>query len=136
MGIFLGNIGSRRIMCFCVLGLLLISLLANATSTSGQTTANPSTFRVGWGGTPFDTFNPFTTYTVLSEMSVLDAYDYLVKLNPSFQAVVPDLAYNWTITSISSNENVATFNLVKNATWSDGVPITSQDVLYSFQVEQ
>jgi peptide/nickel transport system substrate-binding protein len=134
MRIFLGNIVSRRIMCFCVLGLLLISLLANATSTSAQTTANPSTFRVGWGGTPFDTFNPFTTYTVLSEMAWLDVYSFLLRFDQSFQPVVPDLAYNWTISPISSSESVATFNLVKNATWSDGVPVTSQDVLYSYQV--
>lgn len=89
--------------------------------------------RVGWGGTPFDTFNPYTTYTVLAEMIDENAYDTLVRLNTSFQPVVPDLAYNWTTSSISSTESVTTFNLVKNATWSDGVPITSQDVLYSFQ---
>jgi peptide/nickel transport system substrate-binding protein len=119
-------------MCFCVLGVLLISLLTHA--ASAQTTGNPSTFRVGWGGTPFDTFNPFTTYTVLSEMATIDAYSYLVRLDQSFQPIVPDLAYNWTTSSISSSESVTTFNLVRNATWSDGVPVTSQDVLYSFQV--
>jgi peptide/nickel transport system substrate-binding protein len=117
-------------MCFCVLGLLLISLLARTNPTSAQTTTAPSTLKVGWGGTPFDTFNPFTTYTVLSEMVTDDAYDALVRLNTAFQPVVPDLAYNWTS---SADGTVTTFNLVKNATWSDGTPVTAQDVLYSFQ---
>lgn len=41
----------------------------------------------------------------------------------------PDLAESWTI---SPNGTVYTFHLVKNATWSDGVAVTAQDVYYTY----
>ncbi|PSN83317.1 hypothetical protein B9Q11_04810 [Candidatus Marsarchaeota G2 archaeon ECH_B_SAG-F08] len=90
-----------------------------------------TTFIIGYGGTPFDTFNPFTTYTVVSTMSTLDVYDYLIRYNSTFAPVVPDLAYKWYV---YPNNSAAVFYLVKNATWSDGYPVTAQDVVYSFEV--
>lgn len=64
-------------------------------------------------------------------MSTIDVYDTLVKLTPNFSNPVPDLAYKWTI---YPNNSAAVFYLVKNATWSDGVPVTAQDVVYSYEL--
>lgn len=107
--------------------LLLVSMVSPAVKTQPSTT----TFIVGYGGTPFDTFNPFTTYTVVSVMSTIDVYDTLIRFNSTFSPVVPDLAYKWVV---FPNNSAAEFWLVRNATWSDGVPVTAQDVVYSFQV--
>jgi peptide/nickel transport system substrate-binding protein len=43
--------------------------------------------------------------------------------------VGPDLADSW---NVSADQMTYTYNLVQNATWSDGVPFTSADVVYSF----
>ena len=107
----------------------LVALAAYSPTVRSQTSS--STFIIGYGGTPFDTFNPFTTYTVVSTMSTLDVYDYLVRYNSTFSPVVPDLAYKW---EVFPNNSAAEFWLVRNATWSDGVPVTAQDVIYSFEV--
>lgn len=78
-----------------------------------------------------DTLNPFTTYTQISQISTLDVYDTLIRTNSTFSPVVPDLAYKWMV---FPNNSAAEFWLVKNATWSDGVPVTAQDVVYSFEL--
>lgn len=109
--------------------LVLGSFISVAKVTHAQSSA--STFIIGYGGTQFDTFNPFTTYTVVSTMSTLDVYDYLIRYNSTFSPTVPDLAYKWYV---YPNQSAAVFYLVNNATWSDGVPVTAQDVVYSYQV--
>ncbi len=57
----------------------------------------------------------------------LNLYDKLVTLNANY-SIVPDLAYNWTI---SPDGLTYTFNLYHNVTWSDGVPFTSADVVWT-----
>jgi len=56
-------------------------------------------------------------------------YSRLVKLDAS-KAIIPDLASSWTF---SDDGKTITFNLVHNATWHDGVPVTSADVKYTFE---
>ncbi|MEM3798893.1 MAG: peptide ABC transporter substrate-binding protein [Thermoprotei archaeon] len=120
---------SRQVCLVAVaIGILLI---LSAVSPAVRTQPPNNTFIIGYGGTPFDTFNPFTTYTVVSTMSTLDVYDYLIRFNSTFSPVVPDLAYKW---EVFPNNSAAEFWLVRNATWSDGVPVTAQDVVYSFEV--
>lgn len=43
--------------------------------------------------------------------------------------IVPDLAYKW---EHSADGLTYTFYLVENATWSDGVPLTAADVVYTY----
>ncbi len=119
-----------RIAAMAIVFLFAISAASFAlhVTASAQST---STFTVGYGGTQFDTFNPFTTYTVVSTMATNDVYDYLIRYNSTFAPVVPDLAYKWTV---FPNDSAAEFFLVPNATWSDGQPVTAQDVVYSYEV--
>ncbi len=85
-------------------------------------------FRVGWGGTAFDTFNPFTTIAQISGWSTSDVYDFLFRFDKTYKNFVPDLAESWDIV----NGTYIVFHLVHNATFTDGVPVTSDDVAYSF----
>lgn len=52
----------------------------------------------------------------------------LVKLNPQLQ-VVPDAAYSW---QVSPDGKTYTFYLPTQLRFADGTPVTSQDVIYSF----
>jgi peptide/nickel transport system substrate-binding protein len=56
-------------------------------------------------------------------------YNKLVTLNTHYQ-VVPDLAYKW---AVSSNGLTYTFWLHNNVKWSDGVPFTSADVVWTLE---
>jgi len=83
--------------------------------------------KIGWGGTSFDTFNPFTTYAQVSGWATSDVYDTLVRFDKTYTKFIPDLAESWEM-----NSTHVVFHLVKNATFHDGVPVTAYDVNYSF----
>lgn len=69
------------------------------------------------------------TQNVHNALDIQDAlYPMLLHSDPAGNPQ-PDLAETW---SVSPNGTVYTFNLVHNATWSDGVPITANDVYYTF----
>jgi peptide/nickel transport system substrate-binding protein len=57
-------------------------------------------------------------------------YDTLVNVDPDFK-VVPWIASSW---EVSKDVKTYTFHLRHNAAWSDGVPITSADQLFEYQV--
>ena len=113
-----------------VLSLLIIISLASSqflVTTSAQ--AGVKVVKIGWGGTSFDTFNPFTTYAQISGWIGSDVYDTLVRFDKSYKNFIPDLAESWEM-----NSTVVVFHLVKNATFHDGVPVTAYDVEYSFKL--
>ena len=55
-------------------------------------------------------------------------YDYLIEVLPD-TSIAPTLATDWTI---SEDGLTYTFTLVDNATFHDGSPLTSADVVYTF----
>jgi peptide/nickel transport system substrate-binding protein len=59
---------------------------------------------------------------------VQNIYNRLVKLDASKQ-IIPDLATDWEVTG---DGKVITFNLRDDANWTDGEPVTSEDVKYTF----
>jgi peptide/nickel transport system substrate-binding protein len=56
-------------------------------------------------------------------------YNQLFVLTRDYD-VIPDLAYAW---EASPDAKVWTFHLYPNATWHDGVPVTSKDVKFTFE---
>ncbi len=85
------------------------------------------TLRIGWLQEP-DTLNPFTAQTVQAGVMCQVLYDYLVKLNTTLEPV-PGLALNWTT---STDSLTWTFNIVQNATWSDGTAVKASDVKFTY----
>jgi peptide/nickel transport system substrate-binding protein len=77
------------------------------------------------------TFNAMTA----SETSSIDITDrlfgFLVDFNLATQEYEPGLAKSW---EVASDGVTWTFHLRKGAAFSDGHPITAEDVLFSFQV--
>jgi peptide/nickel transport system substrate-binding protein len=56
-------------------------------------------------------------------------YDYLVEVSPTDASIIPNLATEW---SISEDGLTYTFTLAEGVTFQDGSPLTSADVVYSF----
>ncbi|MEM1610796.1 MAG: ABC transporter substrate-binding protein [Sulfolobales archaeon] len=57
----------------------------------------------------------------------------LVDFDPQTLEWVPDLAESWQIIKTNDSKMLVVFYLVRNATWHDGVPFTSQDVKFSYE---
>ncbi|WP_440059618.1 ABC transporter substrate-binding protein [Thermogladius sp. 4427co] len=115
----------RRLTYILALGMLLSTVIGNTNPVIAQ---SQTVFRVGWGGTSFDTFNPFTTYATISVWLTLDVYSRLVRPTQNYTGFVPDLAESWEVLG----NNTIRFHLVKNATFTDGYPVTAEDVAYSY----
>jgi peptide/nickel transport system substrate-binding protein len=57
----------------------------------------------------------------------------LVGFDPKTLDWIPDLAESWQIVKTNNSGMMIIFNLVRNATWHDGTPFTSQDVKFSYE---
>lgn len=57
-------------------------------------------------------------------------FESLLGMNPITLEYEPALADHWTI---SSDKKTFTFHINKKARWSDGKPVTAEDVLWTFQ---
>lgn len=75
------------------------------------------------------TFNPFNCKDNTSAILSGVMYDGLVTTNPITGEVVPKLAKSFTI---SADGQVYTVYLRKGIKWSDGKPITADDVVYTW----
>ena len=98
-------------------------VVVNEVSTRGGTLVSslrsePRTFnRIAFTGVPVD------LYSILTSSK-------LIRVNRATQEAEPALVESWTI---SPDNKTYTLKLRDGATWSDGVPFTSADVLFSFQ---
>jgi peptide/nickel transport system substrate-binding protein len=108
--------------------LLPISLpiiIPNVTSAP-QETLYGGTIKVS-GATP-GSLNPMTIFTITEWWHALLIYDRLATFDANL-TVRPWLAYNWTVSPDTLNW---TIHIVHNATWQDGVPLTAEDVKFTY----
>ncbi|MEM3192624.1 MAG: ABC transporter substrate-binding protein [Candidatus Parvarchaeota archaeon] len=83
-----------------------------------------------WGRESFvDYLNPFNTHYMTTQTIMELVYPALVYWSANMTELVPYLATSW---NINYTNHTAIFHLTHNAVWSDGVPITAQDVVWSF----
>ena len=101
------------------------SQTATANATTGQT------IKVGWFGTYIDTLNPFLSYSELTAWINMNVYLPLVSYDAANKTIVPALASSW---DINYANHTVIFHLNPSAVWSDGVPVTSADVVYSYNI--
>ena len=76
------------------------------------------------------TFNPFNAMDATSSTMGGIMYDGLLTTNPATGEVIPLLAKSF---SISPDGREYTINLRKGIKWSDGQPITADDVIYTYK---
>lgn len=81
-------------------------------------------------GRPADifTFDPYNTQDDYSIFTELTIYDRLVRLNADGTGVEPELATEWTVAADGLS---ADFTLRDGVTFSDGSPLTAEDVVFS-----
>jgi peptide/nickel transport system substrate-binding protein len=109
---------------------LLATSLAACTSNAGGGTAKQRASYLVIGTTDgIDSLNPFVGLNQDAYNSWEELYPALVQYNPRTLAFVPDFATSW---KQSPDGLTWTFNLVKNAKWSDGRPLTSADVAWTY----
>lgn len=91
-------------------------------------TPSTATLKVGWSSEP-DTMNPLTTYSTEADEVLQLIYDKLLGYGLDLKPQ-PELAKSF---ETSADGLSFTFHLQPNATWSDGQPLTSADVKYTFE---
>ena len=101
-------------------------LVWNKPSPSSLRRQGANVLRVAWS--PPVTLDP-ANLSADSEVALVNAiYDYLVDTNAGAQ-IEPRLAQSW---SVSDDGTSYTLALVENATFHDGSPFTSADVIFTF----
>lgn len=74
------------------------------------------------------TFDPYNTQDDYSIFTELQVYDRLVKLGADGKSVEPELATSW---NVADDGLSATFTLRDGVKFSDGSPLTADDVVFS-----
>jgi len=105
-----------------LLGLLLALSLQKAQAQGG----NPITLNYNLGGEPL-TLDPAKATDSTSITVIEQLFIGLVDVDDETGEIVPELATGW---EISPNGTVYTFTLRNDVTWTDGNPVTAQDVRY------
>jgi peptide/nickel transport system substrate-binding protein len=84
------------------------------------------------------TFNEYQSTQETGELDTIDLlFPALMTEQPDYQlhppSFAPRLATSW---EFSSNNRTLTFHLRPDARWSDGVPVTADDVRFTFQAQK
>jgi peptide/nickel transport system substrate-binding protein len=74
-------------------------------------------------------FNPLVSSNVSTSLLQSRIFDALVGFDPRIEQFVPALAKSWEV----SDDNLSyTFHLRRGLRWSDGMPLTADDVIFTF----
>ncbi|MDX6278794.1 MAG: peptide/nickel transport system substrate-binding protein [Nocardioidaceae bacterium] len=103
------------------------SILA-ASSSQAATTNNSKVLKV-FLGQEIDSLNPFIAIFQSSTGVGVVQYESLVAYAAKDNAVVPGIASKWTT---SADGLTWTFDIPKGRVWSDGKPLTSKDVAWTY----
>ncbi len=133
--------GPRRRRSFAVVAAITLAAataLAGCTAGSGTTSKADSsiTLSAPWEVTYGENWNPFTAVALGGEgggggPGLGWVYEELVRTRLGDGTVVPWLAKSW---DFSNGGKTVTFHLQPKATWSNGKPVTADDVVYSLGV--
>lgn len=75
------------------------------------------------------TFNPIVPNNLSTSMVLSRLMSGLIDFDPRTEAFTPALAKSWTV---SPDGLTYTFHLRKGVLWSDGLPFTAEDVVFTF----
>lgn len=106
----------------------LIALPAVAQEES-ESSSEPEVLRIGWAQDP-QTLNPFVALDEENYNVWSLNWDLLVNFSPEDLSPSAGIAESW---EVSEDQRTVTFKLDPERTWSDGEPITSEDVKFSFE---
>ena len=112
---------TKRLMTTTAIWALAAGLLAGAATADNIVTMN--TVQI------FGTIDPAKISDYTDYMAAVNLYDSLVTVDGSGN-LIPQIAESWVV---SPDATEVTFKLRADATFTDGTPITSADVIYSFE---
>ncbi len=109
----------------------LVSLVAAAPGGAAEEEGSESgaVLKIGWAHDPA-TLNPFVGLDEENYDVWTMNWDLLVGFSTKNLEPVPGLAESW---DVSKDSKTITFHLDPEAKWSDGVPVTSEDVKWSLE---
>src|SRR5208282_4709002 len=116
----------KILTCLLLLSTLMLSSFSSLIVTADQPRYG-GIFVVAMGGDP-DTFNPSLSTGSYADQIGGAVFNNLLTYDENF-APHPDLAQSW---QVSPDGLTYTFNLVRNATFHDGHPLTSADVKFTY----
>lgn len=99
----------------------------SASSSGGKKSTAKSQLIMTYPGKFSFNFHPAADQDSGQQMYYNLLYSNLVRRGPTTGSIVPDLATKWEV----SDAKTFTFHLQPNAKWSDGQPVTADDVVYS-----
>jgi oligopeptide transport system substrate-binding protein len=109
------------------LALLALLFFAAGCGKVNEETDHATTLRMGNAGEPL-TLDPARATIVTEDRIIESLFEGLTVLDPAAKPV-PGVAQNWTI---SEDKLTWTFKL-RDAKWSDGVPVTAEDFVFSIR---
>jgi peptide/nickel transport system substrate-binding protein len=117
------------LMVFAIMAAACSTSKPSQPSTEPPKPAAPKILTIGMFSSP-ESFIPIASKTSYNNLIIGLIYPSLVTMNEKLE-FVGNLAETFTV---SPDQTVFTFKLHKNAKWSDGKPITAEDVAYTYQV--
>ena len=111
-----------RLICLSLFIVIFTSCQENKTKTSSDT------FYLSLSGEP-PTLNPLTSTDVSAQVIQGYVFENLLRRNLNTYEWEESLAEKW---EVSNDKKVFTFTLREGVKWSDGKPLTVEDVKYSF----
>lgn len=107
---------------------LSAALVVPAVQTAMAQDPRPSLLRVSRITDFLPSIHPTTLGTGNQELMADIVFSTLVDVDSDEVTILPDLAESW---EVSEDATTYTFKLNPNAVWSDGEPVTADDVLYT-----
>ncbi len=129
--------GKRRLawigLAFIVVALLVLAgthVIFAASPSASPASGNKVVLRIGYAFEDVDNLNPFIGYALPVYEVFVQNYDFLVEHRPQDCGPGPDgIAESW---ESSADGKTWTFHLHKNIKWQDGVPLTADDVVFTY----
>ncbi|MFA9422016.1 MAG: ABC transporter substrate-binding protein [Sedimentibacter sp.] len=109
--------------------ILAVLITFSMTMTAGAEDVQKNSMRIGVTK-EIDSLSPFISYSSMGYEVFSLLYDPLVGINENLDST-PDIATEW---SLSDDQLVWTFKLRDDVKWSDGEPLTSNDVKFTYDL--
>lgn len=116
--------------------LALVAMLATAIAAvpagaqdAEEGTAEENVLRIGWAQDP-QTLNPFVALDEENYNVWALNWDLLVNFSTEDLSPAPGIAESW---EVSDDQRTVTFKLDPDKVWSDGEPVTSEDVKFTYE---
>ena len=117
----------KAAVALAVAGSLLLTSCSAGAGSGGTSPTSAAKITIGLVAEPASLDFTKTDGAAIPQVLLYNVYDNLVKVNQDGQ-IVPDLAKSWTI---SKDRKTYVFNLVPNATFTNGKPFTAADAKFS-----